>query len=287
MLEFDSNAKLLHATYFRQGTDAAVALTAPGRLQVFRSTAPMVVALDLATAPTASFGCPMNLASAKAGPGVAPGEILLLTGSGLGPAQGVSATPDSSGQYPTMLGGVQVIVGTKPAPLLYVQDGEIHAVAPFALPETLPIQVLYANHSAALDSQLNQWDPGIFSVNGHGAIVNQDGTANTPANPASLGSIVSVYCTGTGYYQTTVTDGETVPIPPPYIITELAYPELLFNGMAGATLWAGAAPGIIAGVTQINVRLPASLPPGTSLLAVPVILDTAGSLSPPVTISVK
>jgi uncharacterized protein (TIGR03437 family) len=56
--------------------------------------------------------------------------------------------------------------------------------------------------------------------------------------------------------------------------------------VAGVTLWTGSAPGLIAGMTQINVLLPEALPSGTALGAVPVILDAAGSLSPPVVISV-
>jgi len=36
-------------------------------------------------------------------------------------------------------------------------------------------------------------------------------------------------------------------------------------------LWAGAAPGLIAGLTQINVQMPATLPAGTKLAAVPVV----------------
>jgi len=103
-----------------------------------------------------------------------------------------------------------------------------------------------------------------------------------------LGSIVSVYCTGTGYLENQVTDGSLAPIPPPYNTTEFASPMLTFAGVAGTTLWSGAAPGLIEGVTQINVQLPASLPAGTSLSAVPVVLSAPPNIfSPPVNISVK
>jgi hypothetical protein len=44
---------------------------------------------------------------------------------------------------------------------------------------------------------------------------------------------------------------------------------------------------LIEGVTQINVQLPASLPAGTTLSAVPVILSAPAIFSPPVNISVK
>jgi uncharacterized protein (TIGR03437 family) len=51
-------------------------------------------------------------------------------------------------------------------------------------------------------------------------------------------------------------------------------------------VWAGSAPGLIAGATQINAQLPASLPAGTNLAAVPVVVISPGVASPPAPISV-
>ena len=288
VLESDSSGSVITASYFRQADDTAIFLTAPGHMVLYRSGTSTTVPFDISVQPAAWFGCPANLASGVANQGMAPGEIILLTGTGLGPAQGIGGVPDAAGQYPTTLGGVQVLFNSVPAPLLYVQANEIHTVAPFYVSAPAAIQVLYGSQSpAALDAPLAYFNPGIFSVNGQGAIVNQDGTVNTPANPAPLGSIVSVYCTGTGSLEYPVPDGSVAPIPPPYDVTELADPELTFAGVPGVTLWSGAAPGLIEGVTQINVQLPAELPSGTALGAVPVILDMAGALSPPVLISVK
>jgi len=97
----------------------------------------------------------------------------------------------------------------------------------------------------------------------------------------------ALYCTGMGSLKTPVTDGSVAPIPPPYDITELANAALSFDGQSGAILWIGAAPGLIEGVTQINVQLPATLPAGTNLSAVHVFLTGAGSVSPAVQVSVK
>jgi uncharacterized protein (TIGR03437 family) len=137
-----------------------------------------------------------------------------------------------------------------------------------------------------LNVPLASANPGVFTVNGQGAIVNQDGTVNTPANPALLGSIVSIYATGTGYLEDRIADGQVTPIPPPYIVTG-AYLQVTFAGVAGNTLWSGSAPGLISGVTQIDVQLPAALPAGTALGAVPVVINADNALSPPVLISVK
>jgi uncharacterized protein (TIGR03437 family) len=287
VMETGAAGNVLAATYLRQADDSAVATTAPGKLLLYRGASNNTIPLDLTAQPAMNFGCLENLGSGIVGPGVAPGEIFMIFGYGLGPAQGIGAAPDASGNYPTSLGGVQLLINGKAAPLLFVQAGEIHSVAPFALPSTVSVTVTYNNQSAPLlDAPGVQLNPGIFEVGGQGAIINADGTVNTPANPAKLGSYVSIYGTGTGYLESPVTDGQLTPIPPPFIILQYT-PQVTFAGMAGTTLWSGAAPGEIAGVTQINVQLPAALPAGTALNAVPVVLNSSGVLSPPAMISVK
>jgi uncharacterized protein (TIGR03437 family) len=82
-------------------------------------------------------------------------------------------------------------------------------------------------------------------------------------------------------------DGQVTPIPPPYFFTQFYDPQVLFAGVAGTTLFSGSAPGLIAGVTQINVQLPGSLPGGTVLNAVPVVLGVGGTKAPAVLISVQ
>jgi hypothetical protein len=63
---------------------------------------------------------------------IAPGEIIALYGAGIGPAAPASAD-FSSGQAPTQLGGVQVLMDGTPVPLLYAQNDQINAIAPFGL----------------------------------------------------------------------------------------------------------------------------------------------------------
>ena len=293
VLELNSAGAMLTATYFRQGDDTAVSVPSPGHILLYRvqpvailpST---VVAMDISAPPTAIFGCPQNLASGIAGPGLATLEIFMLRGTGLGPAQGIGAVPDATGQYPKTLGGVQVMIGPEAAPLLYVQANEIHAVATVSEPNIPDIHVQYGDKSAlSLDATLVRYNPGIFSIGGQGAVINQDGTVNSPSSPAKLGSIVSVYCTGTGYLEMPVPDGQVAPIPPPFITTATPAPQVTFAGVPGTTLWSGAAPGLVFGVTQINVQLPPALPAGTVLNAVPMVLNTGGVLSPAALISVS
>jgi hypothetical protein len=94
-------------------TDAAgsvAAIDAPGQLSVYWVVSQTMVAmapLDLLTVPAMNFGCLENLASGQIGTGVAGGEIFVLFGSNLGPAQAVAGVPDESGRFPTSVSGVR------------------------------------------------------------------------------------------------------------------------------------------------------------------------------------
>jgi uncharacterized protein (TIGR03437 family) len=54
--------------------------------------------------------------------------------------------------------------------------------------------------------------PGIFTLNGSGsgqaAVLNQDGSINSPRNPADPGSVVSLFLTGTGQTSPPSVEGE-------------------------------------------------------------------------------
>ena len=51
---------------------------------------------------------------------------------------------------------------------------------------------------------------------------------------------------------------------------------LFFGGVPGQVLWAGGAPGLLAGVSQVNVRLPQALPTDAPNLSVVVVLIQSG-----------
>jgi len=102
-------------------------------------------------------------------------------------------------------------------------------------------------------------DPGVFfiqpsSSKGQGAILNQDGTVNSISNPAALGSVISIFGTGMGALIPIPQDGEFIPDANHLIQQEV---HVYFAGLdEGQIIYAGAAPTLVAGVMQINVRLP-------------------------------
>ncbi|MCP5116283.1 MAG: hypothetical protein GY953_36100, partial [bacterium] len=195
-------------------------------------------------------------------------------GRGLGPDQGVGLETAEDGRVTTELEGTQVLFDGIPGPLLYVQDRQINAVPPFAIAGRGRVRV-----EISVDGQSSQshWFevgdevPAIFTIdssgNGHAAVVNQDGTVNSPSNPASRGSIVAFYATGGGAFTLPLTDGEVVS-GPPFPALDAENMRAYFEdsnapgvGVEGELMYLGAAPGLVAGVVQINVRVPEGATP--------------------------
>src|SRR5579859_1301561 len=68
----------------------------------------------------------VNLATSKAGAGVAPGELVSIFGTNLA----ASTVTFSGATVPTQLGGTQVFFGGLSAPLFYVSPNQINAQVP-------------------------------------------------------------------------------------------------------------------------------------------------------------
>jgi uncharacterized protein (TIGR03437 family) len=148
-----------------------------------------------------SLACLGNAASFDAGP-IAAGEILSLFGQGLGPATGMQPDVSPNTSFPAQLANVAVTFDGTPGPLLYVQDGQINAIAPWRLTPGQTTQVCFSYNGSAtncIQRMVVQAAPGVFMADStHAAALNQDGTINSATNPAQPGSIVSIFATGLG-----------------------------------------------------------------------------------------
>src|SRR5206468_4755419 len=129
--------------------------------------------------------------------------------------------------------------------------------------------------------------PSIFSVDytgsGQGAILNEDGvTVNSAANPAAAGSIVAIFATGEGQTDPAGIDGQLAngaTLPKPKLPV-----QVWINGKAAEVQYSGAAPGQIAGLFQVNAKIPEDTPAGEISLQVQV----GNALSEPgITVVVK
>jgi uncharacterized protein (TIGR03437 family) len=227
----------------------------------------------------------LNGASLLSGP-VAPGEIITLIGSGIGPAssQQPVAAPSS-----TVLAGTSVLFDGTAAPLLYGAPSQINAIVPFGLSATSTTKLEVVSQGQAI-AQLPLTvvvaAPAIFALDssgaGPGAILNQDSTVNTPSNPAGQGSVVSVFATGAGQTNPAGIDGQVAGaiLPSPLLPVFVQ-----IGGLDAQVLYAGATPGIIAGVIQVNCVIPADVPTGP---AVPISLTIGSAASQAgVTLAIK
>jgi uncharacterized protein (TIGR03437 family) len=223
-----------------------------------------------------------NAASYQFGP-VAPGEVVTIFGQGIGPATAATASQGNGVRFGSELGRTRVLFDGQAAPLLYADWGQITAVAPFSL-EGKASTVVQVERDAAAGPQfavaVARVAPAIFQLEGaRAAALNEDGRLNTPANPAERGTILSFWATGGGQTNPPASDGEV------QAASSLLLPAAVtVGGVAAEVLYAGGAPGLIAGALQINARLSAGTPSGD---AVPMVLRVGGAPSPVVTVAVR
>ena len=228
-----------------------------------------------------------NGASNLNGP-VAPGEVVVIYGSGLGPSPLAQYQTDSNGLVPTNVGGTSVYFNGVLAPVLYASANQVAAVAPFGIVGSLAqMYVQYQNvTSAPFNLSVASQIPAIFTLNGSGtgqaaAIDNKDGSINGAARPAKVGDFVQLYITGAGQTSTSGTDGliNAVPLPVP-----IATVKVTIGGQTANVNFAGGAPGAVAGVIQVNAQIPSGITVGGT---VPVVVQVGASNSQPgVTIAV-
>jgi uncharacterized protein (TIGR03437 family) len=206
----------------------------------------------------------LNAASNLSGP-VSPGEIVIITGSGLGPGQLIPATPATNGLYSAQLSGTTVLFNGTPAPLIYTWAGQVAAQVPDSVSAgAAQVSVTFEGRtSASFTVQVAQYAPGVFTLDstgkGQAVALNQDGSINSGSKAAQAGNVISLYATGIGDGPVTVTiGGQSSTLTPTKKI---------------------------AGVTQVDAKIPGGIQTGS---AVPVVVQVGTTSSQAgVTIAVR
>ena len=200
----------------------------------------------------------LNAGSWLTGP-VSAGEVVTLIGEGIGPSTPATLQLLASGVVSTNLSNTTVNFDSVPAPLIYAGPNQINAVVPFEVSgQTTTLLTITQNgqQTAPIAVPIAPTAPGLFTQNALGvgpvAALNQDGTLNSPLNPAAQGSIVTVYLSGAG---------QTNPPGLTGTITSAAGSVMLpatatIAGVPADVVYSGPAPGLIAGVIQVNLRVP-------------------------------
>jgi uncharacterized protein (TIGR03437 family) len=219
--------------------------------------------------------------------GLSPGLIFTLFGNGLGPDAGQTLLLDTDGNVVSNLSGIQVIVNGAAAPLLYVGQSQINAVAPYEIAGSTSATIQVLNNgvqSGTISSTVVATAPEIFSLgNGQGAILNQDGSVNGPSNPAARGSVVSIYGTGEGQTNPPGVDGAIANESLAGLPRPVAPFSLTIGGQTAQYTYAGTAPQSFAGFFQVNAVIPANVSSGNA----PVILKVGSASSQPLNVVVQ
>ena len=285
---------LLFSSYV-DGAVAAMAIGAGGEAvlagNTYNAQAATVTASvrGISPVPAPSFGVDCVSSSATGMSGiVAPGELVTIYGSGLGPAQGASAE-FVNGKVGTELGGTGVLFDGIPAPVLYTQADRVQAVVPFELAgkTSAGVQVQYGGQATSAEQVAVQNSvPGIFHLGStnQAAVLNEDGTLNSPTNPATRGSVVSLFATGAGPMDPLPTDGAVGAAPLPGISAPVT---VEFDGWRGEVSYAGAAPGFVAGTVQVNARIPVNMLSSGPYTDLNLIVDGQGAFFGKFTIAIR
>ena len=252
------------------------------------SAQPKTVAVTLTVRSPTIVARELLNAATLAPTAVSPGQIVTITGTGLGPAAGAVARPTGAGAIETQLAGVRVMFDGIPAPLLFVRDDQINAIAPYALygRASTRLQIEFGgSFSVPLEFKVVDVAPGIFTAAGSGqgqaAALNADFTTNSIANPAPRGGVIMVFGTGEGQTDPPGQDGRIIQ-------TDLRRPLLAVTARIGGRpaeiLYAGSAPTLVSGSLQVNVRIPEDIDAGS----VPIDIQVGGVASQSrVTIAVR
>ena len=215
-------------------------------------------------APATNIVALQNAFGGNASARLSPAEVVSIYGPGIGPSTALSATP-GNGFYPTTLGGVQVSVNGVNIPLLYVSANQINAVFPMEVTPNSAATVR-VNNGSAVSADYPVRIVGA-SPEANPTVINQDGSLNSSSNPAPGGSIVTFYVTGFQFNFPSLADGQvaTVANNDGCLALESAGCSIgaesipLFHlgplSIPTTVQYAGAAPGLVAGVTQFNLQV--------------------------------
>ena len=195
---------------------------------------------------------------------LAPGALGVVFGKDLGgPESGILAefTGRSNDMLPTNIAGIRLLVYDAfdsplgEAPLLYLDDQQVNFQMPFEVAGMSLVRIVVDNNGARSEPegvQLTTSAPGIFTYDGVRAIAtNQDGSLNSPTNPAARRDVMTVYMTGQGPVASNWPTGKAASAVP--LIRAPTEAHAFVGRVEGKIEFLGLAPGMV-GVLQMNFR---------------------------------
>ena len=245
---------------------------------------------------SASFGTPrqiagsgiVNAASYGFAGGVAPGTVMTIFGVDIGPDP-IQTLAVSGGRVTTDLSGYHVTFDDIQAPLVYVAKNQVSAVVPYDVAGRDQVLVRVAGPGWDVSRACGSGDRdqprpvyGELERTGPGGGAQSGRVRKYCGQPGAKGSVVMLYGTGGGASVPAPANGQVVSVdalPRPVLPVRVR-----IAGRNAGVQYAGGAPGMLAGVMQINAQIPGDCPSG----AVPVVVGIGdGASAPGVTIWVR
>jgi uncharacterized protein (TIGR03437 family) len=208
-------------------------------------------------------------------PGIEAGSWVTIQGANLAntnPGRTWRNDEIVGGKLPTALDGVSVTINGKPAYVYYISPAQINVQAPTDV-ATGAVSVVVNNNgslSAPGTAQLQPFAPALFQYSGSPyAIVTRYPDNALVANPsvipgtvaAAPGDVLILWATGFGPVNPPVAAGAVVTGAPPVA----TLPAVTVGGTPLTVIGAALSPGS-AGLYQIAIQMPASLPSGNSVI---------------------
>jgi uncharacterized protein (TIGR03437 family) len=233
------------------------------------------------TAPADAVACVTDATSpALLGP-VAPGQLITLIGSGIGPDNPVIGLYNGQTSVPTALGGVTVSFDGQNAPILYASSTQINVQVPFEVRNgTLSTLMEVSYNGVPLEARMfaiAPENPSLFvssAVTGSlcglqlpagqtvllADALNEDGSLNSCSNPARVGSLFMVFVNGVGAATGNERTGGYASSNPEYLTGPVA---LFNNGLSVEVEAATGEPNSVYGIGRVTARVPTITAPGT------------------------
>jgi uncharacterized protein (TIGR03437 family) len=251
--------------------------------------ATITVKLSVTAIPKPVITAVANAASYVQG-AVSPGENIVIFGTGIGPAT-ITSAAISNNAFPTTVGNTQVFFDNIAAPILYVSGTQTSVMVPYGIAgrASTNMRIVYSGvTSDTVPYNVVTTAPGVYTANaagnGQGAILNQDYSVNASAKPAAKNSVVTVYMTGEGVTSPSSPDGRVAPADGTGLYKPVVPVTATVGGQTATVEYYGTAPGIIYGVMQVNVRIPANAASGN----LPIVITVGGNpTSSSVTVAVQ
>jgi uncharacterized protein (TIGR03437 family) len=211
---------------------------------------------------------------------VSAGEILVVYGTDFGPAS-LAGYQIANGLFAAETGETRIYFDDVPAPMLYSVAGQLSCIVPYSVAgkTSTKVQLEYRKFKGnVVTIPVTSAVPGLFTIDKTGknqiAALNDDYSVNGSSKPAAKGSIVMLFATGEGQTTPGGMDGK----PAADVYPKPALPVTVqINGKDAEVLYYGAAPGLVAGVMQVNARIPADAPAGNVPVSIKVGSDSSQS----------